>query len=817
MRKWISLLLAFVLLLNGMPVLKVHAEDQQERAVAALQYQDPDLQDAICRADHIMYWNMIDQIADNATLTKLLEMASDKIEESATEEKCATFLATILTMQQYNIAQQLEQQSDYDDLKSTGDYVMDTLKIANNMLEVAEVLPIITPALETALNGAELVQDNLEQVKYYNMVISDYCDSAIVLQAIIKHCQDPELKKAASVIASGREELLEKQLTYLENSLDNIAEFEWKFFADQLFFPLMKEMDAYHDNGIFQWFVDAGEFCFDDLKSMQEAAFSIVMLAGDIGFGTTNTFKRYQEMRILSDVSSALSKAITQLQIPAQGTKEQIVAVARQKCSLYKLLLTTHARGEYLIYQLLTQDSGILSLLRRTYEQSHDGQTFTEATYTSQIEAIEGYYNTILRIEQMLRSQEQDFEELPLSQINAYYDGQLAGQYLFTYDDDLLTEVQCSSPDGTIVKYTCQYDTEDRLIYTGREDAFSTLCTSSYTYDENGKLIQWTEAEGGRITYQCEYDAHQRLSKAVGTTDGAVYTHSYTYNADGQIVQEAVVIQSNGENVSWDVWYTYNASGKLSSTRTDSNGGTTQTTYSYDYAPLILAEESRLMSGYSSETLRSLYLCDRENRVIFSLDLGDARMVTDERGNLTQAVSDYARFDFYYGSYTQEDTQPASVLEATDGDAVLTWEAIPSHFIFTSGAGAWQTSLDLQSDGSFSGAYSDSNMGESSDAYPYGTVYYCNFNGQFTQPQPVTEYCYSVELTEFSAEDSENAEYIDNGIRYVRSEPYGFNDSQCFYLYLPGTPVADLPEDCLYWLNLLQQVESEIPSGMYVM
>ena len=63
MRKWISLLLALVLLLNGIPVLKVHAEDQQERAVAALRYQDSDLQDAVCRPDHIMYWTMIDQIA----------------------------------------------------------------------------------------------------------------------------------------------------------------------------------------------------------------------------------------------------------------------------------------------------------------------------------------------------------------------------------------------------------------------------------------------------------------------------------------------------------------------------------------------------------------------------------------------------------------------------------------------------------------------------------------------------------------------------------------------------------------------------------
>lgn len=772
MRKWISLLLALALLLNGIPVLKAHAEDQQERAVAALQYQDSDLQDAICRADHIMYWNMIDQIADNATLTKLLEMASDKIEESATEEKCATFLATILTMQQYNIAQQLEQQSDYDDLKSTGDYVMDALKIANNMLEVAEVLPIITPALETAMNGAELVQDNLNQVKYYNMVISDYCDSAIVLQAIIKYCRDPELKKAASAIASGREELLEKQLTYLENSLNNIAEFEWKFFADQLFFPLMKEMDAYQDNGIFQWFVDAGEFCFDDLKSMQEAAFSIVMLAGDIGFGTTNTFKRYQEMRILSDVSSALSKAITQLQIPAQGTKEQIVAVARQKCSLYKLLLTAHTRGEYLIYQLLTQDSGILSLLRRTYEQSHDGVPFTEATYTSQIEAIEVYYNNILRIEQMLRSQEHDSLE------GGYDIGTLVSD---AYSDFIPNNLYNTEGYFYIPKVNADLPEIEKTNAQIYNDYYSFMQTQVYGPIEAGSNTQIE-----RISYIWEVkDSYLSILMLIiwgNEPICGVYTVSLETGAlvDASELLTAYGITEEG----------FNELVEQSSQKIGEN--------LLDPVPYVNPGNKDLCAVGVSE------------------EWGYSKLV-----NLTGTIDPVYPWDIPVSeemtkASEQENTQPDSVPEATDGDAVLTWEVIPQHFIFTSGAGAWQTSLDLQSDGSFSGAYSDSNMGESSDAYPHGTVYYCNFNGQFTQPQPVTEYCYSVELTEFSAEDSENAEYIDNGIRYVRSEPYGFNDSQCFYLYLPGTPVADLPEDCLYWLNLLQQVESEIPSGMYV-
>ena len=41
----------------------------------------------------------------------------------------------------------------------------------------------------------------------------------------------------------------------------------------------------------------------------------------------------------------------------------------------------------------------------------------------------------------------------------------------------------------------------------------------------------------------------------------------------------------------------------------------------------------------------------------------------------------------------------------------------PFTFVFSSGAGAWSTMLEIQEDGSFSGQYSDSDAGSYSDAY----------------------------------------------------------------------------------------------------
>ena len=46
----------------------------------------------------------------------------------------------------------------------------------------------------------------------------------------------------------------------------------------------------------------------------------------------------------------------------------------------------------------------------------------------------------------------------------------------------------------------------------------------------------------------------------------------------------------------------------------------------------------------------------------------------------------------------------------------------PMTYIFTSGVGAWETELTLYADGTFTGQFHDSNMGETGYGYPNGTV-----------------------------------------------------------------------------------------------
>ena len=123
----------------------------------------------------------------------------------------------------------------------------------------------------------------------------------------------------------------------------------------------------------------------------------------------------------------------------------------------------------------------------------------------------------------------------------------------------------------------------------------------------------------------------------------------------------------------------------------------------------------------------------------------------------------------------------------------------PLELIFASGAGAWGTSLTLSPDGSFSGEFSDSDMGDSDTNYPNGTRYLCNFEGKFTNLTQIDAFTWSLTLDTVSTEVEPDTEWIEDGIRYIASTPYGLDGGTEFLLYLPGTPLNTLPEDFLFW------------------
>lgn len=150
----------------------------------------------------------------------------------------------------------------------------------------------------------------------------------------------------------------------------------------------------------------------------------------------------------------------------------------------------------------------------------------------------------------------------------------------------------------------------------------------------------------------------------------------------------------------------------------------------------------------------------------------------------------------------QTETAEQAEEESADANTVSLPEEVPTEFYFASGVGAWSTDLTLHKDGTFFGDYHDSDMGDTGDGYPNGTVYVSSFSGAFTNIQQIDAYTYEMTLSDVQTDEEEGVENIIDEIRYVSSSAYGLETGSTCYLYLPGTPKDSLSEDCLMWVHM---------------
>ncbi|MBQ6553654.1 MAG: hypothetical protein IJL89_00350, partial [Firmicutes bacterium] len=139
------------------------------------------------------------------------------------------------------------------------------------------------------------------------------------------------------------------------------------------------------------------------------------------------------------------------------------------------------------------------------------------------------------------------------------------------------------------------------------------------------------------------------------------------------------------------------------------------------------------------------------------------------------------------------------MLDISEDKSGVFGEEVPEYFEFSSGAGGWHTELKLNKDGSFKGSFTDSEMGSTGEGYPNGTMYICEFNGSFTDISKNEDGSYSMRLADIKTVKEQDEEWIDEGIKYIASFPYGLEDGKDFVLYTPETATKDLSEEFLSW------------------
>ena len=151
----------------------------------------------------------------------------------------------------------------------------------------------------------------------------------------------------------------------------------------------------------------------------------------------------------------------------------------------------------------------------------------------------------------------------------------------------------------------------------------------------------------------------------------------------------------------------------------------------------------------------------------------------------------------------------ADYLKVTASDNLFA--VLPGHFRYSSGAGGWATDLNLYEDGTFDGSYRDWDMGDAGQNY-LKTCYTCDFSGAFSTPQKVSDYVYSVSVQRLDYPGNVGKEWIEDGVRYIQSDPSGLSRSREYYIYLPGCPSSVFTEEQQYYLPSHHQ---NIPQGNF--
>ena len=132
---------------------------------------------------------------------------------------------------------------------------------------------------------------------------------------------------------------------------------------------------------------------------------------------------------------------------------------------------------------------------------------------------------------------------------------------------------------------------------------------------------------------------------------------------------------------------------------------------------------------------------------------------------------------------------------------------------FCSGAGGWATELEILPDGTFSGDYHDSEMGETADEYPDGSLYLCTFSGKLSLVEQVDEKTWKIRVDELKQEQTIGEESIEDGVRYVYTEPYGITQGEEYMLYKPGTSLELFTDGMKFWAHTFD-VADTVPTEL---
>ena len=447
----------------------------------------------------IAYWKMMHKINADHAFTWALDISSKMIEEYPDKKRYAEILSCLISMQTGNVVEQVSEQSRFDHLKNTEDVIWDAAGLANELIGKTGVIGSVNDIVGSVFDGALTIIESKEIAKYYETVYQDYAESTMFLDAIVSYSENSELKEVAGELKKASDSLLEKRLECLADISEEVAEYEAKIFYENLGVELLKQSDVYNTDDSVKFFADEAIKITENFSDAK-LAFNVMIYAGNLAAGTNNTYNRYQEMKVVADISDALLKASEAVEVPNDTTADEVNAL-NEKCYYYKSLIVNHARGEYLVHQLLMKDAEGVSSFRWLQEYFSGNGMKTDEWYDSQIEVLVKCYDAINNI----------------FQVDEVHDTIEVSDYLNSYDQ--LKELLAMQP----VDYWQFPDSESYMvddfyvewknnIFSMRNEGASYVTLYGTALGDSMTEVDQALTENGWVTYTESESGHSYLT-----------------------------------------------------------------------------------------------------------------------------------------------------------------------------------------------------------------------------------------------------------------------------------------------------------------
>ena len=466
----------------------------------------------LCSEEGIAYWKMMHKINADHAFTWALDISSKMIEEYPDEQRYAEILSCLISMQTGEIVEQVSNQSRFDNINDTKDLALDVIDIAHEIIgdmgiidSIGEIIgktELVDSVDEIAgaiLDSRTVIADTRELAKYYEIIFQDYAESTMFLDAIVSYSENSELKDVAENLKKAGDNLLAKRVEYLADVNGEWGEFGVDIFYDNLGIDLLKQSDIYKTDANVKFFTDKAIEITEQFSDVK-LTFDGMLCLGNLAAGTNNTYNRYQEMKAVADISDALVKASEAVEVPKDTTADKINAL-NEKCYYYKSLIVNHARGEYLVHQLLMKDAEGVSSFRWLQEYFSGNGMKTDEWYDSQIEVLVKCYDAINNI----------------FQVDEVHDTIEVSDYLNSYDQ--LKELLAMQP----VDYWQFPDSESYMvddfyvewknnIFSMRNEGASYVTLYGTALGDSMTEVDQALTENGWVTYTESESGHSYLT-----------------------------------------------------------------------------------------------------------------------------------------------------------------------------------------------------------------------------------------------------------------------------------------------------------------